>query len=63
MWSLLKEVALTGITVHDAEYRQSEKDWYSFVEKVTERLMTIDDTIPELPVKDIVSPLRLRLPA
>lgn len=41
------------LKLHDAEYRQSEKDWYSFVEKVTERLMTIDDTIPELPVKDI----------
>jgi len=41
--------------VHDAEYRQSEKDWYSFVEKISERLMAVDDTIPELPVKDIVS--------
>lgn len=42
-------------TVHDPDFRQSEKDWFSFVEKLTERLVEIDDTIPELPVKDIVS--------
>lgn len=40
--------------VHDPDFRQSEKDWFSFVEKLTERLAEIDDTIPELPVKDIV---------
>ena len=42
-------------TVHDPDFRQSEKDWFSFVEKLTERLVEIDDTVPELPVKDIVS--------
>ncbi len=42
--------------VHDPDFRQSEKDWFSFVEKLTERLAEIDDTIPELPVKDIVGP-------
>jgi uncharacterized protein (DUF2461 family) len=41
--------------VHDPDFRQSEKDWFSFVEKLTERLVEIDDTVPELPVKDIVS--------
>jgi hypothetical protein len=41
--------------VNDAEFRQAERDWYSFVEKITEKLMDIDDTIPELPVKDVVS--------
>jgi hypothetical protein len=41
-------------TVHDPDFRQSEKDWFSFVEKLTERLVEIDDTVPELPVKDIV---------
>ena len=41
--------------MHDPDFRQSEKDWFSFVEKLTERLVEIDDTIPELPVKDIVS--------
>lgn len=40
--------------MHDADFRQSEKDWHSFVEKLTERLVEIDDTVPELPVKDIV---------
>lgn len=43
--------------VHDADFRQSERDWFSFVEKLTERLTEIDDTVPELPVKDIVSPI------
>jgi hypothetical protein len=40
--------------VHDADFRVAEKDWYSFVEKVTERLVEVDDSIPELPVKDVV---------
>jgi len=40
--------------VHDPDFRQSEKDWFSFVEKLTEKLTTLDETIPELPVKDIV---------
>ena len=29
------------------------------MDKVTERLIEIDDTVPELPVKDVVSPHRL----
>jgi len=41
--------------VHDADFRASERDWHSFVEKLTEKLIEIDDTVPELPVKDIVS--------
>jgi len=50
-------------TVHDPDFRQSEKDWFSFVEKLTERLVEIDDTVPELPVKDIVScPLHASAP-
>lgn len=41
--------------MHDAEFRQAEKDWHSFVEKLTEKLVEeVDDTIPELPVKDVV---------
>lgn len=45
--------------MHDAEFRQSEKDWHAFVDKVTEKLVEIDDTVPELPVKDVVSSHRL----
>ncbi|KAL8896699.1 MAG: hypothetical protein Q9207_007582 [Kuettlingeria erythrocarpa] len=41
-------------SVHDAEYRQSKKDWDAFVEKMTEKMTEIDDTIPELPAKDLV---------
>ena len=40
--------------VHDADFRQSEKDFDSFVEKLTENLMEKDGTIPELPPKDLV---------
>lgn len=42
--------------MHDADFRASERDWHSFVDKLTERLIDIDDTVPELPVKDVVSP-------
>ena len=40
--------------VHDPDYRQSWKDWVSFVEAVTEKIAEIDETIPELPPKDLV---------
>lgn len=41
--------------VHDPDFRQAERDFYGFVDKLTERLIEIDETIPELPVKDVVS--------
>ncbi|KAI4094961.1 MAG: hypothetical protein L6R37_007148, partial [Teloschistes peruensis] len=41
------------LKVHDADYRQSKKDWDAFVEKMTEKIIEIDDTIPELPPKDL----------
>ena len=51
-----EEAVLTEVhAVHDADFRASERDWFGFVEKLTERLIEIDDTVPELPVKDIVS--------
>jgi hypothetical protein len=52
----------TSHTVHDLDFRQAEKDWGTFVEKMTETLITIDSTIPELPIKDVVSvpPLEYR---
>ncbi|KAK4980767.1 hypothetical protein LTR28_001933 [Elasticomyces elasticus] len=40
--------------VHDPDYRASLADFNSFVEQLTHRLIEIDATIPELPVKDIV---------
>jgi hypothetical protein len=40
--------------VHDPDYRQSWKDWESFVESLTDKITEIDETIPELPPKDLV---------
>ncbi|EME49195.1 hypothetical protein DOTSEDRAFT_49502 [Dothistroma septosporum NZE10] len=42
------------LKMHDAEFRRAEKDWHGFVESTTEKLMEIDETIPELPLKDII---------
>lgn len=42
------------LKVHDADYRQSKKDFDSFVESLTEKIIEQDDTIPELPAKDLV---------
>ncbi|CAD0084841.1 unnamed protein product [Aureobasidium vineae] len=42
------------LKMYDADYRSSLKDWNSFVESLTEELTKIDDTIPELPLKDVV---------
>ena len=41
--------------MHDPDFRQAERDWFSMAAALTERLVEIDDTVPELPVKDIVS--------
>jgi uncharacterized protein (TIGR02453 family) len=38
---------------HDAEYRRSLKDWESYVTTLTEKIISVDETIPELPFKDI----------
>ncbi len=40
--------------VHDPEYRRSLKDWESFVETLTEKIIAADETIPELPLKDVI---------
>lgn len=42
-------------SVHDADYRQSQKDFNSFVETLTGKIIEKDETIPELPCKDLVS--------
>ncbi|CAO1598804.1 hypothetical protein XANCAGTX0491_002564 [Xanthoria calcicola] len=41
------------LKMHDADYRQSKKDFDAFVEKMTDRMSEIDETIPELPPKDL----------
>ncbi|KAI0888145.1 uncharacterized protein GGS22DRAFT_93754 [Annulohypoxylon maeteangense] len=42
------------LKANDKEYRRSLKDWESFVETLTEKIIEADDTIPELPIKDVV---------
>lgn len=42
------------LKMRDPEYRRSLKDWESFVETVTEKVIEADETIPELPLKDII---------
>lgn len=40
---------------HDPDYRSSLQDFTTFLEKLSEKVISADETIPELPVKDIVS--------
>ncbi|OAP56926.1 hypothetical protein AYL99_09038 [Fonsecaea erecta] len=42
------------LKIHDVDYRASWKDWEGFVEALTEKITEIDETIPELPPKDLV---------
>lgn len=42
-------------TVHDPDYRAALQDFNTFVENLSEKVVEADETIPELPVKDIVS--------
>ncbi|KAM0478519.1 hypothetical protein ACHAPX_005108 [Trichoderma viride] len=39
---------------HDGEYRRALKDWQSFVDATTQTLIEVDETIPELPAKDVI---------
>ncbi|KAF7547703.1 hypothetical protein G7Z17_g7538 [Cylindrodendrum hubeiense] len=39
---------------HDLEYRRALKDWESFVMRTTETIIDMDETIPELPAKDVI---------
>ncbi|GAB0137085.1 hypothetical protein EsDP_00005368 [Epichloe bromicola] len=39
---------------HDEEYRRALKDWQSFVEAATQTVIDVDETVPELPVKDVI---------
>lgn len=41
-------------TVHDPDYRTSWNDWSTFVESLSEKIAEKDETIPELPAKDLV---------
>ncbi|KAL8991623.1 MAG: hypothetical protein Q9169_007811 [Polycauliona sp. 2 TL-2023] len=41
------------LKMHDADYRQSKKDFDAFVEQMTDKMTEIDETIPELPPKDL----------
>lgn len=40
--------------MRDPEYRRSLKDWESFVGTLTEKIIESDETIPELPLKDVI---------
>ncbi|KAI0200910.1 hypothetical protein F4808DRAFT_144325 [Astrocystis sublimbata] len=42
------------LKMHDPEYRRSLKDWESFVETLTDKIIEADETIPELPLKDVI---------
>lgn len=48
------------LKMHDADYRQSKKDFDAFVEKMTDKMTEIDETIPELPPKDLVNKYIIR---
>ncbi|KAH6647311.1 hypothetical protein BKA67DRAFT_539188 [Truncatella angustata] len=42
------------LKMRDPEFRRSLKDWESFVETLTDKIIESDETIPELPLKDVI---------
>ncbi|KAM7202517.1 Conserved hypothetical protein (DUF2461) domain containing protein [Rhypophila sp. PSN 637] len=50
---LKKNNKRTWLKTNDEEFRRSLKDWESYVMTMTERIMAADETIPELPFKDV----------
>ena len=43
------------VAVHDPDFRIAFQDFTTFTEKISEKVIEADETIPELPVKDVVS--------
>lgn len=41
------------LKAHDPDFRASEKDFDSFITVLSEKIVELDETIPELPTKDI----------
>ncbi|KAB5566597.1 hypothetical protein GE09DRAFT_1218853 [Coniochaeta sp. 2T2.1] len=44
----------TWLKSHDAEFRRALKDFDSYITTLTDRLIALDPTIPELPLKDVI---------
>ncbi|KAH7116939.1 hypothetical protein B0J11DRAFT_104754 [Dendryphion nanum] len=54
----LKDLAANNdrqwLKLHDPDYRMGLQDFTTFLEKLTEKVIEVDETIPDLPVKDII---------
>ncbi|EMD69245.1 hypothetical protein COCSADRAFT_105516 [Bipolaris sorokiniana ND90Pr] len=54
----LKELAANNdrswLKLHDPDFRVAFQDFTTFAEKVSEKIIEADETIPELPVKDVI---------
>jgi uncharacterized protein (TIGR02453 family) len=42
------------LKLHDPDFRVSFQDFITFAEKVSDKIIEADETIPELPVKDVI---------
>ncbi|KAF2130839.1 hypothetical protein P153DRAFT_395258 [Dothidotthia symphoricarpi CBS 119687] len=42
------------LKLHDPDYRVALQDFNTFLENLSEKVIEVDETIPELPVKDII---------
>ncbi|KAI0019160.1 hypothetical protein F4780DRAFT_460377 [Xylariomycetidae sp. FL0641] len=51
---LKKNNTRSWLKMHDPEFRRSQKDWESFVETLTDKVIEADETVPELPLKDVI---------
>ncbi|KAF2466001.1 uncharacterized protein BDR25DRAFT_238555 [Lindgomyces ingoldianus] len=54
----LKDLAANNdrqwLKVHDPDYRMALSNFTTFLEKLSEKVIEADETVPELPVKDII---------
>ncbi|KAF2872979.1 hypothetical protein BDV95DRAFT_676293 [Massariosphaeria phaeospora] len=42
------------LKLHDLDYRASLQDFTTFLEKLSDKVIEADETVPELPIKDII---------
>lgn len=48
------DMVFLSLVANDGEFRRAFKDWQTFVDQASQTVSEADETVPELPSKDIV---------
>lgn len=48
------DMVFLSLVANDGEFRRAFKDWQTFVDQASQTVSEADETVPELPSKDII---------